>query len=61
MFDDVNILDKLILQCSSRRATPPVNLVTISLRPNEFCDSLPTAGTIYQPLRSGRIWHKVNF
>ena len=21
----------------------------------------PAMGTIYQPLRSGRIWHKVNF
>ena len=23
--------------------------------------SFANAGTIYQPLRSGRIWHKVNF
>ena len=22
---------------------------------------IPVEGTIYQPLRSGRIWHKVNF
>ena len=25
---------------------------------NSLCE---TEGTIYQPLRSGRIWHKVNF
>ena len=25
------------------------------------CPSVFFIGTIYQPLRSGRIWHKVNF
>ena len=24
-------------------------------------NTLSRSGTIYQPLRSGRIWHKVNF
>ena len=31
---------------------------------NECCierNERKTKGTIYQPLRSGRIWHKVNF
>ena len=27
----------------------------------ECGDLLVQSGTIYQPLRSGRIWHKVNF
>ena len=26
-----------------------------------FFNELFSFGTIYQPLRSGRIWHKVNF
>ena len=26
-----------------------------------LCGDLKVIGTIYQPLRSGRIWHKVNF
>ena len=26
-----------------------------------FVKAMDKEGTIYQPLRSGRIWHKVNF
>ena len=27
----------------------------------QFIGGMALEGTIYQPLRSGRIWHKVNF
>ena len=37
--------------------TAPIHLI-FSYQPSLF---VIANGTIYQPLRSGRIWHKVNF
>ena len=33
----------------------------LSLNSEAYIKCLDREGTIYQPLRSGRIWHKVNF
>ena len=55
-----------------RDKTPPMNIyknILVVLAPTFLWGEalepiffiVPTQGTIYQPLRSGRIWHKVNF
>ena len=38
-----------------------LNCLIIKLYVNKWLMFNFTIGTIYQPLRSGRIWHKVNF
>ena len=43
-------MDKRV-RAFAKGASPKVNMLLNTTR----------GGTIYQPLRSGRIWHKVNF